>query len=150
MSVRERELYCHGRQNCLGGFERNYGIVFELFSAISLGEPSSLQLKALKQGEIDAVALITTDGQLARDRDWLVLLEDDEDRMPAANAVWMTRQDVIDEAGPAYERAILEAQKGLTLAKIRQLDAEVELEEKSPGAVAAGYLRSIGFGVRAR
>ncbi len=144
MLVMERELYCHGRGNCLGGLERNYGIVFEGFLGISLLEPSSALYKALRAGETDAAVLITTDGQLARKKNWLVLLEDDEHRLPASNAFWLTRQDVIDEAGPGYEKAILAAQKGLTLQVMRELDAAVELEGKPPAAVAAEYLRSIG------
>ncbi|HEY5815832.1 MAG TPA: glycine betaine ABC transporter substrate-binding protein [Solirubrobacterales bacterium] len=140
MLVIERELYCHGRANCLGGLERTYGIVFKEFFGISLREPSSLLYKALRGGEADAVMLITTEGQLARNRKWLVLLEDDERRLPAANAFWMTSQDVIDEAGPDYEKAILDAQKGLTLEVMRELDAAVELEGKPPAKVAAEYL----------
>jgi osmoprotectant transport system substrate-binding protein len=148
MSVTERELYCHGRANCLGDLERKYGIVFEAFLGISLSEPSSQPYEALSHGETDAVMLITTEGRLARRKDWLVLLEDDEHRLPAANALWVTRQDVIDEAGPRYEGAIIDAQKGLTLEVIRELNAEVELDKRSAADVAADYLQSIELGVK--
>jgi glycine betaine/choline ABC-type transport system substrate-binding protein len=148
MSVIERELYCHGRAKCLGGLESGYGIVFGAFIGRYLGEPSSRLYKALRDGEADAVVLTTTDGGLARGKDWLVLFEDDEDRLPAANALWVTRKDVIDEAGPKYERAIVAAQKGLTLKVMRRLNAEVELDGKRPGDVAASYLRSIDSGVQ--
>jgi glycine betaine/choline ABC-type transport system substrate-binding protein len=145
MSVIEWERYCHGRANCLGGLERHYGIVFEAYSAIAFFEPSSLAYKALRTGEADAAVLINTQGRIARAKSWLVLLEDDEHRLPAANAFWLTSQDVVDEAGPDYEKTIVAAQKGLTTKVMRELNAEVELEGKAPGEVAAEYLKSIHF-----
>jgi osmoprotectant transport system substrate-binding protein len=149
MNVTARELYCHGPAFCLAGLEESYGIVFETFSGISLGKPSMVLYKALREGKADAVMLVTTDGELARRKDWLTLLEDDRNRLPAANAFWMTSEDVVDEAGPDYERAILAAQRSLTLKAIRELDAEVELEGKPPREVAAEYLkRSTGGGAR--
>lgn len=144
MQVLELELKCHGRSACLEGFERYYGIAFESFVGISPLEPSPGPYKALKTGETDAVMLVTTEGQLARKGDWLVLLEDEEHRLPAANAFWMTSQDVIDEAGLGYEKAILAAQKGLTVEVMRELNAKVELEGKAPAKVAAEYLKSVG------
>jgi len=143
MSVVEGEYfcYCHGPV-CLSGLEREYGIGFKTFSS---AEPPPLLYKVLRTGETDSAVVVTTEGELARKKSWLVLLEDDQHRLPASNALWLTRQDVIDEAGPDYERAILEAQEGLTLKVMRELNAEVELERKSPAKVAAEYLRSIGF-----
>jgi glycine betaine/choline ABC-type transport system substrate-binding protein len=136
MSVLAGEFFCHGRP-CLGDFERGYGIVFEAYSGVDLAPPL---YRALRTGETDAVTFINTEG-LARGKNWLVLLEDDQHRFPAANAFWLTRQDVVDEAGADYEKAILAAQKGLTVEIMRKLDAKVELEEEPPAKVAAEYLR---------
>lgn len=130
--------YCHGRA-CLAGLESNYGIVFEGFS---LAEPPPLLYKTLRTGETDAAVVVTTEGQLDRGKNWLVLLEDEEHRLPAANALWLTSQDVIDEAGPDYEKAILAAQKGLNLKVIRELRAAVELDGKTPVEVAAEYVKT--------
>jgi glycine betaine/choline ABC-type transport system substrate-binding protein len=134
----EYYCYCNGRK-CLSSLESRYGIVFEGFFVME--SPPRLS-KALETGEIDAAVFFTTEGALAHRQDRLVLLEDEEHRLPASNAFWLTSQDVIDEAGPDYERTILAAQKGLTLAVMRRLDAEVELKGRSPGEVAAEYLRS--------
>lgn len=139
MSV-EGEYYCSARADCLGGLDRKYGIVFGAFTA---NEPPARLYKALRRDDTDAVMLVTTEGRLARKRDWLVLLEDNEHRLPAANAFWLTREEVIDEAGPDYEKAILEAQKGLTLEVMRELNAKVELDGEPPAKVAAAYLKSI-------
>jgi glycine betaine/choline ABC-type transport system substrate-binding protein len=130
--------YCYGVE-CLSSLERSYGVGFE---ASTLVKPPRRLYRALRAGEADAAIVVTTEGRLARKKNWLVLLEDDQHRFPASNAFWLTRQDVIDEAGPDYERAILEAQKGLTLKVMRELDAEVELGRQPPAKVAAEYLAS--------
>jgi osmoprotectant transport system substrate-binding protein len=140
MSVVEGEYfcYCHGPV-CLESLEREYGIAFEAFS---VAEPQRRLYKTLRKGEADAAVVLTSEGRLARSR-WFVLLEDDQHRLPASNALWLTSQKVIDEAGPDYERAIIAAQKGLTLDVMRELNAGIELEGKTPGEVAAKYLESI-------
>jgi glycine betaine/choline ABC-type transport system substrate-binding protein len=137
--------YCHTRTDCVGGLERRYGIVFGGgFTQTKSIRSSGPLYKALKKGEVDAVMLSAIDGRLLG-KDWLTLLEDDENRLPAANVFWMTSQDVVDEAGPDYEKAILAAQKGLTVEVMRKLNAKVELEEEPPAKVAAEYLKSIGL-----
>jgi len=144
MTVLEREQFCHGRALCLGELERDYGIVFKSFSGSFPPEPPSLPYRSLRARKTDALMLINTEGRIADSKGWLVLLEDDQHRFPAANAFWLTSQAVVDEAGPDYERAILKAQRGLSLRIMRELDAEVELEGKSPAKAAAEYLTSIG------
>lgn len=57
----------------------------------------------------------------------------------------MTRPKLVEEAGPDFEATIVAAQKGLTLPVMQRLDAEVELEEKAPAKVAAGYLQRAGL-----
>jgi osmoprotectant transport system substrate-binding protein len=131
--------YCHGPV-CLDSLEREYGIVFKAFS---VAEPQRRLYKALGEGETDAAVVLTTEGRLARRHTRFALLEDDHHRLPASNALWLTSQKVIDEAGPDYETAILAAQKGLTLEVMRELNAAIELEGKTPGEVAAEYLESI-------
>jgi len=145
MNVTAREIYCYGRGRCLRGFERGYGVYFAEYSGISFREPSSVLYKALRSGEADAVVVVNTDGRLAQKKNWLVVLEDDRHRLPAANALWMTSQNVVEEAGPDYEKAILAAQRGLTVKVMQRLNVEVELEGKPPGDVAAEYLQSIRF-----
>jgi glycine betaine/choline ABC-type transport system substrate-binding protein len=144
MNVIESEQYCKERAPCLNVIEHNYGIGFEGYSPV---EPVANVYKTLRAGETDGAILITTDGRLTRNKSWLVVLEDDRHRFPAANAFWLTRQAVVEEAGPDYEKAILAAQKGLSLKVMRELDAAVELAGKSPGEVAEQYLKSIQFGV---
>ena len=132
---------CHIYFDCLGGLESVYGISFETFSAI---EPA-LRYKVLETGEADASILLTTEGRLAGPKSKFVILEDDKHWLPAGNALWVTTKDVVDEAGPDYEKAIVNAQKGLTLKVMQELDAKVKLEGKPPAKVAAEYLKSIRY-----
>jgi glycine betaine/choline ABC-type transport system substrate-binding protein len=145
MNVTARELYCYGRGRCLSAFERGYGVDFTGYFGVSLHEPSSVLYKLLRTTKADAVVVVNTDGRLATKKSWLTVLEDDRHRLPATNAIWITSQKVVDEAGPDYEKAILAAQKGLTVEAMRRLNTKVELEGRSPGDVAAEYLKSIHF-----
>ena len=92
----------------------------------------------------DASILFNTDGRLATEKGKFVILEDDKNIFPASNFVWVTSPEVVEEAGPDYEKTIVEAQKGLTLTTMRKLNAEME-RGKAPAEVAAGYLESIGY-----
>jgi glycine betaine/choline ABC-type transport system substrate-binding protein len=134
--------YCYGRE-CLASLEHDYGIAFGGYSTV---QPQPRLYAALRKGETDAAVVPSSDGRLAHENPWLVVLEDKQHQTPASNAIWITSQEVLDEAGPDYERAILAAQKDLTLQVIRRLNAEVELEGKRPAEVAADYLDSIGQG----
>jgi glycine betaine/choline ABC-type transport system substrate-binding protein len=131
--------FCPFLTDCLVGLTRFYGISFGAF--FSAAEPS-LRYKVLETGEADASMLLSTEGRLAKEKNRFVILKDDKHRMPAGNAFWVTTTDVVDEAGPAYERAIVDAQKGLTLKVMQELDAKVKLEGMRPAKVAAEYLKS--------
>jgi glycine betaine/choline ABC-type transport system substrate-binding protein len=137
--------FCRFVTDCLPGIEGFYGISFGAFTAI---EPA-LRYKVLENREADASMLLSTEGRLAGGKSRFVVLEDDKHRLPAGNVSWVTTTDLVDEAGPDYEKAIVEAQRGLDLKVMQRLDAEVKLENKSFVEVAEKYLKSIDQGVRA-
>ena len=145
--------YCHLSRECLGGIELHYntafkGVSYEEAPSVVLGwwrkEPN-WRYRVLENGESDASMLFTTDGRLAAEKSKFVALEDDKHAFPAGNVVWVTSSQAIDEAGPDYEKAIVRAQKGLTLETMRELNAKVELEGEPAAKVAAEYLKSIGL-----
>lgn len=127
--------------DCLVGLERFYGIHFK--SSISIEPPS--RYKVLETGKADASILLSTESRLAGKKSRFVILKDDKHRMPAGNLVWVTTPEVVDEAGPDYEKAIVDSQKGLTLELMQELNARVQLEKESPAKVAADYLKSIHY-----
>lgn len=145
--------YCHVSVECLGGIERHYNTAFEsisyersLASELSWWRPEpAWRYKVLENGESDASILYTTDGRLASEKNRFVALEDDKHIFPASNVVWVTSPDVVDEAGPEYEKAIARAQKGLTLQTMQELNAKLENGKRTPAEVAAEYLKSIHY-----
>jgi osmoprotectant transport system substrate-binding protein len=145
--------YCHVSTECLAGIERYYHTAFEGVSYEESRTPEltwwraepKFRYEVLEDGESDASILYNTDGRLVTEGNKFVILEDDKHIFPASNVVWVTSPQVIDEAGPDYERAIIAAQKGLTLPVMRQLNAEMERGKKPAARIASDYLRSIGY-----
>jgi glycine betaine/choline ABC-type transport system substrate-binding protein len=132
---------CRQRIDCKAGLEKYYGLKFKSFHPVDIG----LRYTVLEKGQADLSILFTTDPQLAAEKDKFVILEDDKEVFPAGNVIFVTKDSVIEEAGPDYEKTIVAAQKGLTLPVMQELNARVELEKKSPEQVAAEYLKSAGY-----
>lgn len=140
MTIRA-DSFCRFLTDCLNGLERLYGITFKSFAPVERAD----RYTVLETGEADASILLSTEPRLAGKRSRFVILEDDKRLLPAGNAIWVTTTDVVEEAGPDYERAIVAAQRGLTLKVVQELDAKVKLGNEPPAKVAADYLKSIGF-----
>jgi osmoprotectant transport system substrate-binding protein len=132
---------CRQRIDCLAGLEKLYGLKFKEFKPVDI----SLRYKVLEQGQADLSILFTTDPQLAAESDKFVILEDDKKVFPSGNIIFVTSQKVAEEAGPDYEKTILNVQKGLTLEVMQELDARVELEKETPKAAATAYLEGAGY-----
>jgi osmoprotectant transport system substrate-binding protein len=132
---------CRQRIDCLAGLEKLYGLKFKEFKPIDI----SLRYKVLEQGQADLSILFTTDPQLSAEKEKFVILEDDKHVFPAGNILFVTKKKVAEEAGPDYEKTILNVQKGLTLPVVQELDARVELEKQTPKEAAAAYLEAAGY-----
>jgi glycine betaine/choline ABC-type transport system substrate-binding protein len=145
--------YCHVSVECLAGIEQHYNTAFESISyergltpELTWWRPEpDWRYEVLEDGESDASILYTTDGRLATEGGKFVILEDDRHIFPASNIVWVTSPDVVDEAGPEYEKAIVRAQKGLTVKVMQELNAKLERGKRTPAEVAAEYLKSIHY-----
>jgi osmoprotectant transport system substrate-binding protein len=132
---------CRQRIDCLAGLEKLYGLKFKSFHPVDI----SLRYTVLEKGQADLSILFTTDPQLSAEKDKFVILEDDKHVFPAGNVIFVTKTKTAEEAGPDYEKTIVEVQKGLTLPVVQELDARVELEKETPKAAAAAYLKSAGY-----
>ncbi|HET9592554.1 MAG TPA: glycine betaine ABC transporter substrate-binding protein [Solirubrobacterales bacterium] len=132
---------CRQRIDCLAGLEKLYGLKFKSFTPVDI----SLRYPVLEKGEADLSILFTTDPQLSAESDKFVILEDDKEVFPAGNVIFVTKKAVADEAGPDYEKTILQVQEGLDLKTVQELDARVELEKETPKAAATAYLESAGY-----
>jgi osmoprotectant transport system substrate-binding protein len=132
---------CRQRIDCLAGLEKLYGLKFKSFDPVDIG----LRYTVLEKGQADLSILFTTDPQLAAESDKYVILEDDKEVFPAGNIIFVTKKSVAEEAGPDYEKTILQVQEGLTLKVMQELDARVELEKETPEEAAQAYLESAGY-----
>ncbi len=132
---------CRQRIDCLAGLEKLYGLKFKEFKPVDI----SLRYTVLEKGQADLSILFTTDPQLAAEKEKFVILEDDKKVFPAGNIIFVTQKKVAEEAGPDYEKTILNVQKGLTLPVMQELDARVELEKETPKAAATAYLEAAGY-----
>ena len=132
---------CRQRIDCLAGLEKLYGLKFKSFTPVDIG----LRYTVLEKGQADLSILFTTDPQLSAEKDKFVILEDDKHVFPAGNIIFVTDKAVAEEAGPDYEKTILQVQEGLNLKVMQELDARVELEKETPKAAAKAYLESAGY-----
>jgi osmoprotectant transport system substrate-binding protein len=132
---------CRQRIDCLAGLEELYGLKFKSFTPVDI----SLRYTVLEKGQADLSILFTTDPQLSAESDKFVILEDDKHVFPAGNVIFVTKKSTAEEAGPDYEKTILQVQEGLTLKVMQELDARVELEKETPKAAAKAYLESAGY-----
>ncbi|MBS1886353.1 MAG: hypothetical protein JSU06_04110 [Actinobacteria bacterium] len=132
---------CRQRIDCLAGLEKLYGLKFKEFKPVDI----SLRYTVLEKGQADLSILFTTDPQLAAEKEKFVILEDDKHVFPAGNVIFVSQKKVAEEAGPDYEKTILDVQKGLTLKVMQELDARVELEKQTPKEAAAAYLKAAGY-----
>jgi osmoprotectant transport system substrate-binding protein len=132
---------CRERIDCLAGLEKLYGLKFKEFKPVDI----SLRYTVLEKGQADLSILFTTDPQLSSEKDKFVILEDDKKVFPAGNVIFVSKKKTAEEAGPDYEKTILQVQEGLTLPVMQELDARVELEKETPKAAAAAYLESAGY-----
>lgn len=132
---------CRQRIDCLAGLEDLYGLKFQKFVPVDI----ALRYTVLDKGQADLSILFTTDPQLSAQADKYVILEDDKEVFPAGNVIWVTTPEVVEEAGPDYEKTIVQVQEGLTLKVIQELGARVELEKEPAAEVAAEYLESAGY-----
>jgi osmoprotectant transport system substrate-binding protein len=132
---------CRQRIDCLAGLEKLYGLKFKAFKPVDI----SLRYTVLDKGQADLSILFTTDPQLAAEKNKYVILEDDKKVFPSGNVIFVTKKKVAEEAGPDYEKTILDVQKGLSLEVVQELDARVELEKQTPKEAAAAYLEAAGY-----
>ena len=130
---------CRQRLDCKLGLEKVYGLKFKKFVPVDI----ALRHEVLKKGQADVSIVFTTDPQ--NKREGFVLLEDDKGMFPPYNSTLVVRNDVIDKAGPDFQKTIEMVNKGLTDEVMQELNARVDLDKKTPKDVAGEYLQETGL-----
>ena len=132
---------CPERAYCLPGLRLTYGLRFRQFVALDADGPLTKQ--ALTAGDIGVALLFTTDPAIAAQH--LVVLADNLGLQPAENVVPVLRQATADRYGPGLLTALDAVSARLTTAALAEMDAEVELGNLDPRAVARQWLRAAGL-----
>ena len=132
---------CPERAYCLPGLRLSYGLRFRQFVALDADGPLTRQ--ALAAGDIGVALLFTTDPAIAAQH--LVVLTDNRGLQPAENVVPVVRRATADRYGAGLLAALDAVSARLSTAALAGLDAEVELGNLDPLAVARQWLRAEGL-----
>lgn len=132
---------CPQRPLCQRGLEGTYGIRFASFVALDLSGP--LTADALARELVDIALVFTTSPEIVR-RD-LVLLADDRHLQPAENVTPIVRRETLERFGPELAEVVDAVSALLTTEDLRDLNAEVEIDGRSPAAVARAWLEDHGL-----
>ncbi len=122
------------------GLEKLYGVKFDSFRALDAGGPLSVQ--ALKNGQVDAANLFTTDPNIPPANDF-VALEDPEHLFAAQNVVPpLIAKSKADETVTDALNAVSAALDTETLAGLLE---QVVLDKKDAADVAKEFLAANGL-----
>ncbi len=126
------------RPDGLPGLEEVYGVTFGEFRKLDAGGP--LTINALKNGQVDAADIFTTDPNIAAND--FVVLEDPEDLYAAQNVLPLINTEKATDGVTAALNAV-SAQ--LTTEDLITLNEQVIIEQQDPAAVAGQWLTEKGL-----
>ena len=119
--------------------QENYDVNFEDIQIVnSLGN----RYQALAQGDADVAVGFTTDGQLNSDN--LVVAEDEKEIWPYYYPAPVFRSEVLDE-NPEAREVVNSVSESLSLETMRELNGQVDIENRDPEDVAGDYLEEEGL-----
>lgn len=131
-----------------GFYERENDGYYNLCEAYDMDFASTkdfeegLKYDAINAGEVDVIAIYTTDGQL-EDSD-IVVLEDDKNFFPSYDAVVVARQELYDN-DPELEELIMQLQDILTDEEMIDMNSRVDSDGEDPADVAHEFLVEAGL-----
>jgi osmoprotectant transport system substrate-binding protein len=121
------------------GLKKVYNLEFKAFRPLDAGGPLSVQ--ALKNGQVDAVNLFTTDPSIADNG--FVILDDPKSLFAAQNVVPLITKSKVNPTITASLNAI---SAKLDTATLGQLVKEVVVDKKDASVVAKEFLTKNGLG----
>ena len=127
---------CRTNPSCLKGVKRKYHLSFKRFRT------ASSPYEAIGKGRADIAFGFTTDPDLTVG---FVGLRDDRHVFPSFHVTMLFRKRALARLGPDARRVVARVQKPLTTRVLRDLNARVFFDKKTPKKVASKYLREAGF-----
>jgi osmoprotectant transport system substrate-binding protein len=120
------------------GLKEKYGLEFKSFRPLDAGGP--LSVNALKNGQVDAANIFTTDPAIAANN--FVVLEDPKNLFPAQNVVPLITKSKSTEQ---IEGALNAVSAKLDTQTLADLMVEVVADKKDPATVAKAFLTENGL-----
>ena len=120
------------------GFKKNYGVVFGTYKTLDAGGP--LSENALKNGQVDAADIFTTD-PLIKKNGW-VALEDPKNNFIAQNVLPLINKA---KASATVTGALNAVSAQLTTQDLIDLRTKVEVDKQDPVAAAKEWLTTKGL-----
>lgn len=124
------------RSQGIPGLKESYGIEFKTFRPLKAGQATS---GALKNGQIDAANIFSTDPSIAAND--FVVLEDTKKLFGSQNVVPLVRSDVQEEVQSSLD----EVSAKLTTDKLAELLKRTDIDKEDPDQVAADFLKEEGL-----
>jgi osmoprotectant transport system substrate-binding protein len=126
------------RQTGVPGLKKVYNLEFKSFRPLDAGGPLTVQ--ALKNGQVDAANLFTTDPSIATNN--FVVLEDPKSLFAAQNVVPLITKA---KSNPTIEGALNAVSAKLDTPTLAALLTEVVTDKKDPAVVAKEFLTKNGL-----
>lgn len=126
------------RADGLPGLEKNYGVVFGKYTVTDVGGP--VTVNALKNGQIDAADLFTTDPSI--EANGFVILTDPKSNFAAQNVVPIINKA---KASEGVKTTLNGISAKLTTAGLSELVGKVQNDKEDPDKVAKGWLKQQGL-----
>lgn len=128
----------YDRQDGYPGLSATYNMAFGTTRDMDI----SLKYQALFNGQVDAIVVSTTDGQVADNR--LVVLEDDQHFYPSYLCGNVVRLDTLKQH-PELQAELEKLQDTITDTDMARMNQEVETQGREPKAVADAFLAERGL-----
>ena len=126
------------RADGLPGLKKNYGVVFAKYTVTDTGGP--VTVSALKNGQIDAAGLFTTDPSTAANN--FVTLTDPKNNFSAQDVLPIINKA---KATTGVKTILNGVSAKLTTAGLGDLVGKVQIDKQDPDAVAKAWLASNGL-----
>jgi osmoprotectant transport system substrate-binding protein len=124
----------------LVGLKQDYGIN-PTFKPIAIG----LTYTVLDSGSVNVADVFTTDGPLAKPGKYTVLT-DPKHVFGFQNVAPVVSSKLLAKEGPAFASTLNKVDALLTVKAIQAMNAAVSINQQTPAAVAAAFLKANGLG----
>ena len=116
-----------------------YGLTQLKFVPLTTGT----QYTALDSGNVDSIAIFTTDGQLASNK--YTVLDDTKGIFGYQQVVPVIDSKLATAEGPEFAQILNVLDSKLTFAAIRAMNQAVQIDQQDPNTVAASFLKANGL-----